>query len=136
MKYGLILIALIFCAFSPVQSSAPQNSGLFDTPLSDTAKENKARQLMFELRCVQCQGQSIADSDAPIAIAMRAEVRRRVNAGESISDIRQFFINSYGEYITFTPEATGSGLLLWLAPLLLLIIALFVAARLFRGKAA
>jgi cytochrome c-type biogenesis protein CcmH len=100
--------------------------------LADPSKEANATNLMETLRCIQCQGQSIADSDAPIAAAMRAEVRQRVGKGESTASIRNLMIQRYGEWVSFEPKADGGGLLLWLAPLIILIGAVFASRTLFR----
>ena len=102
--------------------------------LKDPAKEAEATELMETLRCIQCQGQSIADSDAPIAGAMRAEVRGRIEKGESSDSIRNWMIGRYGEWVSFEPRATGGGLVLWLAPLLILVSAMWFARGLFRKR--
>ena len=109
-----------------------------DTPLAhqqlaDPAKEAQATALMVTLRCIQCQGQSIADSDAPIAAAMRAEVRQRIEKGESAASIRDWMVTRYGQFVSFEPEMQGGGLLLWLAPVLLLLAAMWFARGMF-GK--
>ncbi|MEE9433503.1 MAG: cytochrome c-type biogenesis protein [Sphingorhabdus sp.] len=129
---------LLFAFLLPVAglAQAPAvNQEYADRQLADPAQEKAASDLMFELRCVQCQGQSIADSDAPIAAAMRHEVRARIQAGATPDQIRGFFISRYGDYISFEPPTRGGALLLWLAPLLILAIAALIASRLFRrGK--
>lgn len=109
---------------------------LADKQLPDPAREQAAVELMHSLRCVQCQGQSIADSDAPIAAAMRSEVRRRMAAGESADSVRQWMIGRYGEWVSFEPPASGSGLLLWILPLIVLGGAVFVASRMFMRRRA
>jgi cytochrome c-type biogenesis protein CcmH len=87
----------------------------------------RALALMENLRCIQCQGQSIHDSDAPIAAAMRHEVRTRIAAGQSDAEIERWLVSRYGDWVSFAPPASGTGLLLWLAPLLLLGFALWLA---------
>jgi len=132
------LLALLLLAVSmPVVA---QDGGV-DAPyanrqLSDPRLEGRATALMETLRCIQCQGQSIADSDAPIAGAMRSEVRRRIKDGEKPEAIRKWLIARYGEYVSYEPSLAGSGLLLWFAPLLLLAGALWMASGLFRKKSA
>ena len=91
---------------------------------------------MQRLRCIQCQGQSIHDSDAPIAAAMRHEVRERIKAGQSEAEIESWLIERYGDWISFAPPASGGGLVLWLLPVLLLGGAGLVArGRFAKGKA-
>ncbi len=105
---------------------------LANEQLADPAQEQRAASLMETLRCIQCQGQSIADSDAPIAAAMRSEVRQRIKAGESPDAIRTWMISRYGEWISFDPPMKGAALLLWIMPALLLAAGLWMARSLFR----
>jgi cytochrome c-type biogenesis protein CcmH len=77
--------------------------------LADPAQEARALELMQRLRCIQCQGQSIHDSDAPIAAAMRHEVRERIKAGQSEAEIESWLIERYGDWISFAPPASGGG---------------------------
>ncbi len=95
--------------------------------LDDPAMEAKARVLMHELRCLVCQGQSIADSDAPLAGDMRHEVRARLLAGESPADVRRYLVDRYGNWVTYNPPLDGSTALLWLAPLAFLALGLWLA---------
>jgi cytochrome c-type biogenesis protein CcmH len=95
--------------------------------LKNPAQEARAVELMENLRCIQCQSQSIHDSDAPIAEAMRHEVRTRIAAGQSDKQITDWLVERYGNWVSFAPPASGSGLLLWLAPILLLGAAFWVA---------
>jgi cytochrome c-type biogenesis protein CcmH/NrfF len=134
MRRAILCALVLFCAV-PLLAQAGQNAPLADQQLADPAAEAKASALMHTLRCVQCQGQSIADSDAPIAGAMRHEVRQRIANGEEPAAIRDWLVGRYGEYISFEPGYSGAGLLLWLAPLLILVGAILLARGLFRGKA-
>ena len=104
------------------------------TQLSDPAQEAKAKALMETLRCVVCQGQSIADSDADMAGDMRSLVRQRIAAGESPASIREWLIGRYGEYITYDPPFSAVTWPLWLAPFILLIIGAWVARSSFRRR--
>lgn len=104
---------------------------LANEQLADPRQEMRATELMETLRCIQCQGQSIADSDAPMAGAMRAEVRQRIAKGEKPEGIRDLMISRYGEWVSFEPAMRGSALLLWAAPLLILLAAAWFARGLF-----
>ena len=105
--------------------------------LADPAQEAKAHALMQTLRCLQCQGQSIADSDAPIAGDMRNQVRLRVDAGEDPEAIRQWLVERYGDYVSYAPRVTATTWPLFAAPLLLLAFAFMVLRRrLMRGGGA
>lgn len=97
--------------------------------LDDPAKEAKAKALMETLRCVQCQGQSIADSDAPIAGDMRNQVRLRIAGGEDPEAIRQWLVERYGDYVSYAPRVTATTWPLFAAPLLLLAFAFMVLRR-------
>lgn len=98
--------------------------------LPDPDQEAKAKALMVTLRCVMCQSQSIADSDAPIAGDMRSEVRTRIAAGEDPEHIRQWLIARYGDYVTYTPQIKPITWPLFAAP----VVILALAALLLRGR--
>jgi cytochrome c-type biogenesis protein CcmH/NrfF len=134
MRRAILCVSALFFA-APLLAQAGENAPLADQQLADPAAEAKASALMHTLRCVQCQGQSIADSDAPIAGAMRHEVRQRIAKGEEPAAIRDWLVGRYGEFISFEPGYSGAGLLLWLAPFLILAAAILLARGLFRGKA-
>jgi cytochrome c-type biogenesis protein CcmH len=103
--------------------------------LPDARQESKAQALMQELRCLVCQGQSIADSDAELAGDMRDLVRRRIAAGEKPSEIRAWLIQRYGTWISYRPTAEPAAWPLWLAPLALLIVGAWFVRRRIRVKA-
>ncbi|WP_345777689.1 cytochrome c-type biogenesis protein [Sphingomicrobium clamense] len=116
-------------------AAALASAPLANTQLEDPAKEAEAAALMEELRCLVCQGQSIADSDADMAGDMRHLVRTRIEAGESPEEIRTYLIERYGDWVSYKP--TTSNPLLWplfLAPLLLLALGLFLVRGRFRRK--
>ena len=97
--------------------------------LADPAQEAKAHALMQTLRCLQCQGQSIADSDAPIAGDMRHQVRVRIEAGEEPEVIRQQLIDSYGDYVSYAPVVNKLTWPLFAIPVLLLVVIGLVLRR-------
>ena len=102
--------------------------------LADPQQEAKATALMYTLRCLVCQGQSIADSDADMAGDMRALVRRRIEAGEEPDQIRDWLIGRYGNWVSYAPPIEPVTWPLWAAPLLLLAAGLFLARGRFRRK--
>src|SRR3546814_17117350 len=73
---------------------------------------------MEELRCLVCQGQSIADSDAPLAGDMRHEVRSQIAAGESPGEIKAWLVARYGNWVSYDPPFAGAPAFLWLGPML------------------
>ena len=108
-----------------------------DEIMADPVKEARARELSRELRCMVCQNQSIDDSDAPLARDLRLLVRERINAGDTDSQVIDFLVARYGEFVLLKPRVNPHTVLLWLLPPLLLMgggIALWVYSR-HRGSA-
>ncbi|WP_428627587.1 cytochrome c-type biogenesis protein [Sphingopyxis sp.] len=103
--------------------------------LRDPAKEARAKALMEELRCLVCQGQSIADSDAPLAGDMRHEVRSKIAAGESPEEIKSWLVARYGNWVSYDPPFDGATAFLWLGPLLFLLLGGWLAFGRFRRGA-
>ncbi len=102
--------------------------------LDDPALEARAQGLMAELRCLKCQSQSIADSDAPMAGDMRHQVRTRIAAGEEPETIRAWMVERYGDYVSYAPRVTRTTWPLFAGPLLLFAIAALLLWRRFRKK--
>lgn len=134
MRQAFTILTLLVAAPVFAQGSGPIPE-LANQQLADPKKEAEATNLMHGLRCIQCQGQSIADSDAPMAATMRAEVRQQIAKGEKPETIRKWMIGRYGEWVSFEPQMKGAGLLLWAAPLLLLLAAIWMARGMFRRRA-
>jgi cytochrome c-type biogenesis protein CcmH len=95
--------------------------------LPDAGKEAQAAELMGTLRCLVCQGQSIADSDVDMAADMRRIVRQKIAAGETPQAVRGWLIERYGSYVTYDPPFSWTTAPLWLTPLLLLGAGLWLA---------
>ena len=100
-----------------------------DRQLPDPKQEAEAQALMEQLRCLVCQGQSIADSDAELAGDMRDLVRRRIAAGEKPDAIRAWLIQRYGSWISYQPTSEPSAWPLWLLPLALLLAGAWLVRR-------
>lgn len=88
--------------------------------LPDQRQEAAAKSLMEEIRCLVCQGQSVADSDADLAGDMRHLIRTRISAGEDPAAIREWLIGRYGQWVTYRPAAEPVTWPLWFAPIALL----------------
>ncbi len=99
------------------------------TQLDDPQQEAVARELMETLRCLQCQSQSIADSDAPVAGDMRHQVRVRIAAGEHPDEVRAYLISRYGDYISYDPQISTTTWPLFAVPVVLLLLAGLVMWR-------
>ncbi len=103
--------------------------------LPDARQEAAAVALMEELRCLVCQGQSIADSDAELAGDMRHLVRSRIAAGERPSAIRAWLVERYGNWVTYRPPVEPVTWPLWAAPVVLLAIGLLLLRKRIRRRA-
>jgi cytochrome c-type biogenesis protein CcmH len=134
MKRLLPLLLLLLAGAPARADTSLPPPALADTQLPDPAQEAKARALMETLRCVVCQGQSIAQSDADMAGEMRALVRSRIAKGENPRSIRHWLIERYGDYVSYDPPLSGVTAPLWLAPLLLLGIGAWIARASFKRK--
>ncbi|WP_024512464.1 cytochrome c-type biogenesis protein [Bradyrhizobium sp. ARR65] len=121
----------ILCMFAAIGLSAA-HAVLPDEVMSDPAKEARARNLSRELRCMVCQNQSIDDSEAPLARDLRLLVRERIAAGDSDSQVIDFLVARYGEFVLLKPRFEPQTLLLWLVPPLVFLgggLALWMNAR-------
>ena len=102
--------------------------------LADPQQEARATALMATLRCLVCQGQSIADSEAEMAGDMRSLVRTRIGAGEEPEAVRAWLIERYGDWVSYQPPVTPATWPLWGEPLLFVGIGTWVARRRFRRR--
>ena len=129
----IVAIALAFVLAAPAQADSVMPPAQYSyTQLADPRQEQRALDLMETLRCIVCQGQSIADSDAEMAGDMRALVRQRIEAGEQPEAIRQWLIDRYGNWVSYAPPVEPATWPLWGAPILLLLAGLFLARGRFR----
>lgn len=133
MMRWLAIFSLLLALSAPLhaQSRMPEAEWA-NRQLPDAAQEAEATALMESLRCLVCQGQSIADSDADMAQDMRALVRRRIAAGEEPEEIRNWLVDRYGRWITYDPPIDSVTWPLWLLPSLLLGIGIWLARGRFR----
>ncbi|MEM7739168.1 MAG: cytochrome c-type biogenesis protein [Pseudomonadota bacterium] len=97
--------------------------------------EERAKNLDAQLRCVVCQNQSIADSDAELANVMRALVRERLAAGDSDDEVLTYVTDRYGEYVLLTPSRSAKNTVLWIGPALALVFGGALAFSVFRSSA-
>ena len=129
---SLLLLATPWSAWA--DSSLPE-APLANTQLADPGQEAAAKELMLTIRCLVCQGQSVADSDAEMAADMRALIRTRIKAGERPETIRSWLVERYGKWISYDAPLGSTTMLLWIAPLLLLGVGgLLVRTKLRRRK--
>jgi len=109
----LTLSVSVFAQRAPVQEPL-----VFESML----QEDRFNQLTLELRCLVCQNQNLADSDAQLAHDLRAEVHEMLVAGKSDDEIKQFMVERYGDFVLYRPPVQKNTYLLWLAPIVLLLI--------------
>ena len=130
----LLAIVLLLGAAVPAiaQDSLPPAPYAY-RQLDDPALEAKAQGLMETLRCLKCQSQSIADSDAPMAGDMRHQVRTRIAAGEDPEHIRAWLVERYGDYVSYKPTVSATTWPLFAVPAVLLLLALLILRRRLRG---
>ncbi len=106
-----------------------------DAPMS-SAVQARWDHIAAELRCLVCQNESLASSNAELAVDLRRELRGLIEQGQSDADIRSFLVRRYGDFVLYKPEVKPVTWLLWFGPFVLLLGALAVALRLMRRKAA
>jgi cytochrome c-type biogenesis protein CcmH len=128
----LVYVVLLLLSASPVFAVNP------DEVLADPALEARARALSAQLRCMVCQNQSIDDSDAELAKDLRVLVRERITAGDSDEAVIDYVVSRYGEFVLLKPRLETKTLLLWGAPIVLLLAGaavMVVSARRRSGRA-
>lgn len=114
----IVLLALLL-ATAPAFAQVATNTA--PPQFRDAAEEQRFHALASELRCVMCQNQSLADSNAQIAHDLRAEVLQLMRQGNSDAQIKQFLVQRYGEFVLYRPQVESGTWLLWFGPLLLLL---------------
>jgi cytochrome c-type biogenesis protein CcmH len=117
MRAALVLSVLLMALVPAglVLTASPALAVQPDEVLADPALEARARAISRDLRCPVCQGEAIDDSNAPISRDLRLLVRERLVAGDNDTEVVDYIVARYGEFVLFNPRASGSGLILWLA---------------------
>lgn len=133
MRAAIFAVALAAASPALADSLLPA-APYADTQLADPRQERQAKALMETIRCLVCQGQSIADSDAEMAGDMRSLIRRRILAGETPDQIRAWLISRYGDWVTYEPTFQPWTWPLWAAPVLLILAGLWLARGRFRRR--
>lgn len=102
-------------------------------PISNVATlETQVQRITEELRCLVCQNQSIADSHAELAVQLKNQVRSQLQQGKSESQVKEFMVQRYGDFVLYRPPVTTSTWLLWFGPAILLLLASLVLGRQYR----
>ena len=136
MRPGRILFAaLVLAVAAPAAADSLLPAAEWaNKQLPDPRQEAQARDLMEEVRCLVCQGQSVADSDADMPGDMRSHIRRRIAAGETPAQIRAWLVERYGNWVTYAPPVDGMTWPLFVAPIILLGAGLWLARGRFRRR--
>ncbi|MDG3040218.1 cytochrome c-type biogenesis protein [Roseicyclus marinus] len=111
-----LLLGVMLALASPALAVQP------DEVLPDPVMEERARDISAGLRCLVCRNESIDESNATLARDLRLLVRERLVAGDSDAEVVSFIVDRYGEYVLLRPTLTGSNIVLWLAPAVLLLL--------------
>ena len=126
----VLFLALAFVL--SVSALAIDTGAAFEDPEMQARYES----LIDEVRCVVCQNQTIKDSNVFLASDLRREIRRLMSEGKTDSEIKDFLVSRYGEFVLYRPRMQGKTLMLWIAPLFLVALGLFAITRVVRSRMA
>ena len=126
MTHSRLLALLLLCLLSSFAMAQVQEE---ERPSDDPVIEQRLANLSRELRCLQCQNQTLADSPAGLAADLRREIREQMKAGKSDQEIIAFLTQRYGDFILYKPRVTYTTYLLWFGPFILLLAGLYVLFR-------
>ena len=130
----ICLAMLLWLSALPAFAQANAQADAAPLQFRDAAEETRFHVLAAELRCVMCQNQSLADSNALIALELRREVLDLIHQGKSNREIKDFLVQRYGEFVLYQPKVAGRTGLLWLGPVLLLLAGGGVVASIVRKR--
>lgn len=126
--FSLGMMLFVFFATQGVHANSNINTNTI-YPFEDMKKESQFKHLLRDLRCLVCQNQDLADSNAGLAMDLRNEVYHLVQSGHSDNDILSYLTNRYGDFILFQPPLKGMTLLLWFGPALFMLFGLLIFWR-------
>ena len=131
MKLGVKVLPVLFAAMLVAAYGAPaplwaaeeqpEEESTYVPPLANPVLEARAKALQKELRCLVCQGQSIDESNAPLAADLRRLIRQQMQAGQSDGQIKNFLVARYGAFVLMQPPVRQDTFLLWFGPFLLVL---------------
>ena len=130
---ALLCLALALSADAAFAQAATDNA---PQQFTNVAEERRFHALVSELRCVMCQNQSLADSNAQIAVDLRREVLALMRAGKTDAQVKDYLVARYGEFVLYRPQVEATTWLLWFGPALLLLAGGFVVAGVVRKRGA
>jgi cytochrome c-type biogenesis protein CcmH len=124
------LVAAFLVALAPFAATANEAVPIAGDPVADA----RAVQLAAELRCLVCQNQSIAESNADLAVDLRRQIREQIAAGKSDDEIVGFMVGRYGDFVLYRPPFKATTVLLWLGPLALVVAGFWTLGRALRAR--
>jgi cytochrome c-type biogenesis protein CcmH len=131
---ALIVLMSISAGVLAQANSSPTNAGSSPSPTappipSDPVLEKKVLELSNELRCLVCQNQTIADSNADLAVDLKNQVRKQLSEGRSKEEILKYMTERYGDFVLYKPPFNAATIMLWVGPFLLMLLGLFFLIR-------
>ena len=133
-QYCAVVGIALFGHFSGFTAAYASSIATEAALAADPVAEKRLLALSEELRCLVCQNQNIADSNAELAQDLRREIRGMIAAGKSDKDIVDFMVARYGDFVLYRPPVQGNTLLLWGGPLVLMVLGLFLLVRYLRQR--
>jgi cytochrome c-type biogenesis protein CcmH len=131
-----LLAALALAALAGLAQAQAPAAKPVPAPLEDPALDQRVAGLAHELRCLVCQNQSLAESNAPLAVDLRNQIREQLAKGASEREVREFMVARYGDFVLYKPPLKASTVALWAGPFVLLVVgALVLWRRLARRRA-
>ena len=134
LRAFVFALPLLMLAPAPLQPIPAALAGEAAPLAEDEAVEKRLIAISEELRCLVCQNESLAGSQAELANDLRREVRTLIKAGKSDAEIKEFLVSRYGDFVLYRPPVKSTTLLLWAGPGLLLLIGLFALFRYLRRR--
>ena len=134
MRFALAL--LLWLAALPAFAQANQQADAAPLQFRNASEEQRFHRLAVELRCVMCQNQSLADSNALIALELRREVLDLMRAGKTDAQVKDHLVQRYGEFVLYKPRVEARTWLLWLGPAAILLAGMALVVVLVRRKSA
>jgi cytochrome c-type biogenesis protein CcmH len=130
-----LIFALIFASFIGSTAAFPVSAQEAAPLAADPVAEKRLQELSTELRCLVCQNQTIADSNAELAVDLRREIRDMIKAGKSNAEIIDFMVVRYGDFVLYRPPVKGITLPLWGGPVGLMLVGMFILFQYMRRRA-
>lgn len=131
LSFTVLSVLLCWATAGTAQIEVNQEPLVFE----NAEQEARFNQLTLELRCLVCQNQNLADSDAPLAHDLREEIHGMMMAGKDDDEIKTFLVERYGDFVLYKPPVKGNTLVLWVAPIALLLIGAIVVGVVVRRQA-